>query len=133
MWTLVPVHLPRGPITRERKLAALRYTYDPAGNRTDTVISGTTTNFAYNSAGQLCKVQYSSNYIQEAAYRTICAVVTGMGDCGTPKNRFEVIAYLWSVWMYNHHRCGGPSLYAPQYFWQTPTVDQIAAAIPLAF
>ena len=32
------------------------YAYDAAGNRTQTVIGGTTTNFAYNASGQLCKV-----------------------------------------------------------------------------
>ncbi len=32
------------------------YAYDDAGNRTQSVVGGTTTNYAHNSAGQLCKV-----------------------------------------------------------------------------
>ena len=50
------------------------YTYDPAGNRTQTVIAGTTTNFAYNSSGQLCKTSSTSctspNVTYDSAGRT---------------------------------------------------------------
>ena len=46
------------------------YTYDSAGNRTQTVISGTTTNFAFNSSGQLCKVGSTSCSSPNVTYDT---------------------------------------------------------------
>ena len=46
------------------------YTYDSAGNRTQTVISGTTTNFAYNSSGQLCKTGSTSCTSPNVTYDT---------------------------------------------------------------
>jgi YD repeat-containing protein len=32
------------------------YTYDAAGNRLSALVGGSTTNYAYNANGQLCKV-----------------------------------------------------------------------------
>jgi RHS repeat-associated protein len=49
------------------------YAYDKAGNRTKTVISGTTTNYAYNAKGQLCKV--------------------GATSCGTPTCAAPYVTY----------------------------------------
>ena len=49
-------------------------TYDPSSNRTQAVTSSGTTNFAYNSAGQLCKIGATScgtpNVTHDAAGRT---------------------------------------------------------------
>jgi RHS repeat-associated protein len=51
-----------------------KYLYDAAGNRTKTVVGGTTTDFAYNADGQLCKVGgtscSSANVTYGAAGRT---------------------------------------------------------------
>ncbi len=46
------------------------YTYDAAGNRTQTVVAGTTTDFAYNTSGQLCKVGASSCTSPNVTYDT---------------------------------------------------------------
>jgi RHS repeat-associated protein len=46
------------------------YTYDAAGNRTQAVVSGTTTNFAYNSSGQLCKTGATSCSSPNVTYDT---------------------------------------------------------------
>jgi RHS repeat-associated protein len=51
------------------------YVYDVAGNRTQGPVSGTVTNFAYNSQGQLCHVGLTTcgtpNVTEDAAGRTL--------------------------------------------------------------
>lgn len=95
--------------------------------------AGRTDDLALMSHEYIHIMQYSTNQLQEQAYIGTCVFVTGMVDCGTPKNRCEAIAYLWSAWLYNYHRYGGPTKYDPRYYWKTPTTEQILAAGPWPF
>jgi len=60
------------------------YAYDAAGNRTQAVVGGTTTNFAYNADGQLCK--------------------TGATTCGTPNVTYDSVGRTrnWNGWWFNY-------------------------------
>jgi hypothetical protein len=42
-----------------------------------------------------------------------------------PGGRVEAIAYLWSAWLENYHRYGGPTARLPQEIRRTPTRAQV--------
>lgn len=56
-----------------------KYVYDAAGNRTKTVVGGTTTDFAYNADGQLCKVGGTSCSSANVTYGAAGRTKTGNG------------------------------------------------------
>jgi RHS repeat-associated protein len=60
------------------------YAFDGAGNRTQAVVGGVTTNFAYNTGGQLCKV--------------------GATTCGTPNVTDDTAGRIetWNGWWFRY-------------------------------
>ena len=78
-------------------------------------------------------MQYAANSLQEVDYLAECGFVVGWSDCGNAKNPYEAIAYLWTAWMDNYQRYGGPTAYSPQWYWQTPKFDDVIKAAPWPF
>lgn len=60
------------------------YVYDAAGNRSQGIVGGSTTNFAYNASGQLCN--------------------TGATNCGTPNVTYEAAGRTrsWNGWFFSY-------------------------------